>query len=226
MDFEHEGRRFVLIGLPDHAQANLESITTLLKGLDPDSLCLELCETRLKMLKDPDFWEEATIVRALRRGHGVLLLANLAAATYLHKEGYQDPLQPGASLLETLTHSEENGIDVTLADRDLHITLQRAWQPLKAGTKAKLVWRLLRHLAPWSKTASDTKSGNREIVHLSQALIDHVPELSVALIEESNQMLWSTYLIVRGKRLQPLWTAPACKVSWTQPLTPWIAKPS
>ena len=139
VNLEHNGRQITLIGLADHSPAGLAEADRVLADLSPDSVCLELCETRRRILEDVRFWEEATILETLRRGRGLLLLANLAAATWMNRMGYQDPPRHGAHMPARKEEAEKLGAEVYLADRDLHITLKRAWHLLSRKRKFGMI---------------------------------------------------------------------------------------
>ena len=50
----------------------------MLATLPPDTVCVELCETRYNALKDADRWKKLDIFKVIKEGKTLMLLANLA----------------------------------------------------------------------------------------------------------------------------------------------------
>ena len=67
------------------------------------------------------------------------LIANLILAAYQKKLGGQLGVMPGTELLEATRAADERGIPVALCDRDIRITLRRAWASTSFWKKAQLI---------------------------------------------------------------------------------------
>jgi len=198
---EHEGKTVTLIGLSDHGPDSLAEADHTLSHLLPDTVCLELCETRRRMLEDTHFWEEATIFETLRRGRGLLLLANMAAATWLDRFGMRDPPRHGRPMLDRANHARKIGAATHLADRDLHITLRRAWHTIGTKRKAGLIFRLLKAMVPWPGRKSADTPPERPIQRMAQLFSENVPEVQSVLLEESDQYFWANIEKAEGNRV-------------------------
>ncbi|MDJ0836845.1 MAG: hypothetical protein QNK37_10035 [Acidobacteriota bacterium] len=193
-------RTIVLIGLTDHSSSGLTDADRLLSEFAPDVVCLELCETRRRMLQDKNFWEEATLLETLRSGRGLLLLANLAAATWLGRHGVHEPPRHGAPMLDRLDHAGQLGAEARLADRDLHVTLRRAWHTLSRRRRFGLMWRLLKAISPWPRRQT-VEADEPLLQTMGRAFSDQVPEVREVLIEESDRYFWSNIQQAEGKRI-------------------------
>jgi len=194
------GKTITLIGLADHAPSSMAEADRTLTELKPDTVCLELCETRRRILEDANYWEEATILDTLRQGRGLLLLANLGAATWLGRYGLEDPPRHGRPMLDRATRASELGARTHLADRDLHVTLRRAWHVLGMKRKMGLIFHLLRGMVPWPKKKHG-EVPERPLQRMAKIFSERVPEIESVLLSESDRVFWGNIAGAEGNRV-------------------------
>ncbi len=136
---DHEGRELYLIGTAHISQQSVEEVRSTILSLRPDTVCVELDTTRHAGLIDDSAWRRLDIEKAIRERRVVFMLAGLALSAYQKKMGDKLGVRPGAELLSALHAAKEVGAEVVLADRDVQITLKRAWRGLSAREKAQLL---------------------------------------------------------------------------------------
>ena len=71
------------------------------------------------------------------------LLVNLILASYQKKLGMKLGVMPGAELLQATREAEKHSIPVSLCDRDVRVTLRRAWHGTSFFKKGYLLATLL-----------------------------------------------------------------------------------
>ena len=137
---EHEGRSFYLIGTAHISQYSVDLTQRVIEELKPDCVAVELCESRFKSLKNPDSWLNTDIVKVIRSGRGFVLLTQLILASFQKRLGAKLNIKPGAEMMKAIEIAEANNADIALVDREVRITLKRAWRGLSIWGAARMGW--------------------------------------------------------------------------------------
>jgi len=90
------------------------------------------------------------LLKIIGEGRSLMILLQSALAAQQRKMGLESGEIPGAELLAAVTAAENSGVPVELIDRDVVITLRRAWS--KMGIFEK--WRVLNALL-WDEDEED-----------------------------------------------------------------------
>ena len=112
---------------PDDYDEAIDKILAYFEEEKPDTVCVELDAGRMQSLKDPDRWKKTDLKEVIKKKQLATLIANLVLGSYQKRMGKQTGVKPGAELKEAVDVSESAGIPIVLADRDIKITLKRAW---------------------------------------------------------------------------------------------------
>ncbi|HSF17076.1 MAG TPA: TraB/GumN family protein [Vicinamibacteria bacterium] len=123
-----DGRKFVLVGTAHISEESTALVRRVIETERPDRVCVELDRQRYDALTQQQRWEALDIKEVIRRKQLATLMVNLLLAAYQKKLGLKLGITPGAELLEATRVAEENGIPFSLCDRDVRITLRRAWR--------------------------------------------------------------------------------------------------
>ena len=115
----------------------------LLERERPEVVCVELDQARYQTLTKPDAWRDLAIRSVLRSRRGFLLLANMVLAAFQRRMGMDAQVRPGAEMLAAVEEAEAAGARVELCDRDVQVTLRRAWSQSGLWGRSKLLSALL-----------------------------------------------------------------------------------
>jgi len=110
------------------SQESTDLVREVLGKEKPDCVCVELDAQRYMALSQQQRWEDLDLREVIRRRHLGTLIVNLVLASYQKKLGGQLGVLPGAELHAATRIAEEHGIPFVLCDRDVRVTLQRAWR--------------------------------------------------------------------------------------------------
>jgi pheromone shutdown-related protein TraB len=175
------------------AHVSAESVTEVRRAvelLQPDTVCVELCEPRYRALTDPTHWAQLDIFAVLRQGKALFLLANLALGAYQRRLGDRFGVKPGAELLAAAEAAHAADATLVLVDREIHQTLKRAWRSIPFFQRITLASSAL---ASAFESGSDTEVSEEQIEALkSEAMASDVmselaaalPTVKAALIDE------------------------------------------
>jgi len=133
-----EGRDVYLVGTAHISKESVEDVRSTVEAVEPDTICVELCEGRYKAMTQRDAWKNMNIFKVIREKKGVFLLAQLVMSAFYRKLGEKFGVEPGAEMTEAIKLAEQTKATLVLADRDVQITLKRVWGYLGFWNKMKM----------------------------------------------------------------------------------------
>ena len=178
-----DDREITVVGTAHVSQESKEEVWKAIEEEEPDTVCVELDENRLKSLREESGWRDLDVTEAIREGNGKLLLLNLLLSIYQRQLGLQQGMKPGEELLEGINIAEEKGLEYALVDQDINVTLNRAISSLSIWDKVKLAASLM--VSGEEMNVEELKEDNL-INTLVQQLEEEFPELSRVFLDERN----------------------------------------
>jgi len=198
------GRTFVLIGTAHISRESAELVREVITREQPEGVCVELDEQRFTALSQQQRWDNLDLRDIIRRRQLGPLLVNLVLASYQKKLGGQLGLMPGAEMLEAIQEAQARAIPMTLCDRDIRITLRRAWRLTPWYKKTWMLSVLLASLFDREQISEDVLRDMRQQDVLS-ALIheigDTLPTLRQVILDERDLYMAQKILDTPGHRL-------------------------
>jgi pheromone shutdown-related protein TraB len=134
-----DGVHYTLLGTAHVSRASVEAVRQLIATREFDRIAVELDEHRYLSLNRPDAWREIDLFRILREGKAGVLAANLALGAYQRRLAEQFGVEPGAELKAACVEGAARGLPVELIDRDVGITLKRAYAAVGFIDKLSIV---------------------------------------------------------------------------------------
>jgi len=186
------GREIYLVGTAHVSRESAELVGRIIAEQLPDAVCLELDEKRYDALAHRKSWELLDLKEILRRRQLATLLINLLLASYQKKLGDKLGVRPGSELLAAAQKAEELKIPVALCDRDVRITMRRAWRATPWHRKLMLLATLLAGMFDRSEISEESLRELRNTDLLSELLAQlgrELPELKQVLIDERDTFL-------------------------------------
>ncbi len=185
------GSELLLLGTAHISAESARLVQEVIERERPSRVLVELDPRRLEALRNPDRWRSLDLREVMRRKQLPTLIANLVLASYQRRLGQETGTLPGTELLQAVTAAEAAGIPVEVVDRDIKITLSRAWGLTPWWKRMGLLSVLLSSLferekmdeAQLTALRSDDTLGSL-LAELGQAL----PTLKRVLIDERD--LW------------------------------------
>lgn len=139
-----------LLGTAHVSTTSVNLVKEQIAEYKPDMVAVELCESRLSSLKRPEGIDNEDLMKIINDGKSAMIILQSAISVQQRKMGINSGEKPGAELLAAINVADEVGIPVELIDRDVIITLRRAWD--KMGIREKL--RVLNSLL-WEEVEED-----------------------------------------------------------------------
>lgn len=136
---ERDGVHYTLLGTAHVSRASVEAVEAELASGRYDTIAVELDAQRHRALTDPDALSRLDLFQIIREGKTGLVAANLALSAYQRRLAEQLGVEPGAELRAAAVGAGERGLRLALVDRDVGLTLRRAFGRLGWWGRAKLI---------------------------------------------------------------------------------------
>jgi len=189
-----------LVGTAHISSTSVALVRQQIEDWGPDLVAVELCESRKASLLDPEALENEDLLKILNDGKSHMILLQSALAAEQRRMGVASGEKPGAELLAAIEAAEEAAIPVELIDRDVVITLRRAWS--KMGLREK--WRVMDAFL-WQEDDDDEASveelleDSDMLSNLMEEAREVAPGAGSVLIDERDAFIAGRLQQIRGK---------------------------
>jgi pheromone shutdown-related protein TraB len=203
------GTIFHVVGTAHVSAQSVEEVKATIARVRPELVCVELDRRRHEALTRDSAFRDLDVGKAVREGRALYLLAQIALAAYQRRIGARLGIKPGAELLAAVEAAAAAGIPVELIDRDIDITLKRAWRNLGLWKRMMLLGSLAgapggapEHAGePISEQTIEDLKQPKALSDMLAELGRAVPEIKGPLIDERDQYLVSRLAeAARGRR--------------------------
>jgi pheromone shutdown-related protein TraB len=187
-----DGREYLLVGTAHISRESADAVERIIAAERPDCVCVELDARRYDALAQRRQFESLDLRAVIRNRQLAPLLLNLVLASYQRQLGGALGVLPGAELLAAVRAAEAHAIPVRLCDRDVRVTLRRAWAVLSLRRKAELIATVLHGLLEPPQLSEDDLRALRQQDVLSRLMGElgaAFPALKAVLIDERDAYL-------------------------------------
>jgi len=201
---EVDGREFVLVGTAHVSRESADLVRRVIEDECPDRVCVELDEQRFKALTQKTNWEALDLKQLIRTKQLTTLMVNLLLASYQKRLGLKLGVMPGTELLEAIHVAEEREVPVTLCDRNVRLTILRAWRSMSWWKKNTLLAALLTGVFGKEELTEEDLRELRQrdvLTELIQDLAREMPTLKEVLIDERDTYLAQKIRESEGRRV-------------------------
>ena len=197
-------RTILLIGTAHISQHSVDLVKDVINTETPDAVCIELDDRRYQALSDEKRWQKLDLKTIIRNKQLSTLLVSLMMASYQKKLGKNLGVSPGAELLAAALAAGNHDIPISLCDRDIRITLRRAWKSTSLWRKGYLISSLVLGLfdSPEIDEERLEELKNQDVLtELMAEMGDSLPEMKQVLIDERDVYLAEKIKATEGDRL-------------------------
>jgi pheromone shutdown-related protein TraB len=193
----------ILVGTAHVSQESVEIVKLVIEQEHPDDVCVELDAKRFEAISHPNRWESLDLKEIIRKQQLSTLMVNLVLASFQKRLGDKLGVLPGMEMLEAIRMAEKHNVPVILGDRDVRVTMRRAWRNTPFWRKSLLVSSLMLSIFDTTEVSEDEIRNLKKQDVLSEMMKDlgkEVPTLKVALIDERDRYLAKKIVETPGKR--------------------------
>jgi pheromone shutdown-related protein TraB len=199
-----DGREFLIVGTAHLSRESADLVREVIEKERPDCVCVELDAQRFEALSQKRKFQELDVRQVIRKKQLAALLANLLLASYQKKLGGALGILPGTELLAATEVATEHGIPIALCDRDVRVTLRRAWASMGFFKKTLLASNLMLSIFERPEVSEDDLRRLRDqdvLSELMRELGDAMPTLKAVLIDERDVYLAQRMREAAGERI-------------------------
>jgi pheromone shutdown-related protein TraB len=193
----------ILVGTAHVSQESVELVKLVFEQEHPDDVCVELDAKRFEAISHPNRWESLDLKEIIRKQQLSTLMVNLVLASFQKRLGDKLGVLPGMEMLEAIRMAEKHNIPVILGDRDVRVTMRRAWRNTPFWRKSLLVSSLMLSIFDTTEVSEDEIRNLKKqdvLSEMMKELGEEVPTLKVALIDERDRYLAKKIVETPGKR--------------------------
>ncbi len=197
-------REIILVGTAHVSRESADLVRQVIELEKPDCVCVELDTQRFQALSQKNRWENLDLKQVIRRKQLTTLLINMLLGSYQKKIGRKLGVAPGTELLEAARAAEECGLPVELCDRQIRVTMLRAWRSMSFFRKMKLLSGILAGIFDDGEiTEEDLRRLRKQdvLTELMNELSEAMPSLKQVLIDERDLYLAEKIRRSRGDRV-------------------------
>ena len=192
-------KEIILIGTAHISQESIEDVKNTIIEEKPGMICVELDQGRYNSIIQKENWESLNLSKVFKEGKGFLLIANLALTSFQRRLGKELGVKPGDEMKAAVEIATEAKIPYSLCDREVQITLRRAWTRCGLWSKCKLLASLLTSAFSTEKFSAEeieNLKNRNELDGMMAELADYLPGVKETLIDERDRYLaakiWSS----------------------------------
>jgi len=191
---ELDGRKIILIGTAHVSPESVAEVKEEISNEPPECVAVELDEKRYDSMVNPDSYRELDIIKVLKRGEALLVLANLILGSFQKRMGQNVGVKPGDEMRAAIDIAQEKQIPFELVDRPIKVTLNRAWAKNSFWGKCKLLAALVSSAFSKEEVSAEeieSLKKENEMDSMMAELSGFLPTVKEVLIDERDKYLAS-----------------------------------
>ena len=197
-------KEVILVGTAHVSKSSVEEVREAIEENSPDSVAVELCRNRFEVMKNPKNWQEMDIIKVIKEKKASFLFANLVMASFQKRVGERFGIKPGDEMRQAIDAAEAKDIPVELVDRNVQVTIQRAWRSLSRWERTKLIFSSLFSILAVDELKEDEIEKLKEKDMLTAA-IDEIaksaPTIKRVLIDERDAYMGKKLSDIRADKV-------------------------
>jgi pheromone shutdown-related protein TraB len=184
----------ILIGTAHISEESVQEVRQAIEAYKPDIVAVELCQRRYDSITKKDKWENTPVTALIKSNNAYFMLAQTFLASIQRKLGEEYGVEPGSEMCAAMQEAERNHVPVALVDRDITVTLKRAWRLMGIREKFRVFWEFLKAMIGYDEEELeelDLKELMKQDV-ISQMMEEFskiAPSASKVLISERDQYI-------------------------------------
>lgn len=134
----------VLVGTAHISKESVKEVKEVIEKYKPDIVAVELCKRRYDAISKKNKWENTPVTSLLKSNNAYLLLAQTFLSSIQRRLGKEYGVEPGSEMIAAMDEAKRHDLEVALVDRDISVTLKRAWKKMGIREKFRLTWEFMK----------------------------------------------------------------------------------
>ena len=184
----------ILVGTAHISEDSVKEVKEAIGKYKPDIVAVELCKRRHDAITNKDSWENKPVTALLKGNNAYFMLAQTFLSSIQRKLGNEYGVEPGSEMIAAMNEAKKSNLDVALVDRDISITLNRAWRKMGFREKFKVAWEFLKAILGYDE--EELEELNLEelmdqdvISQMMEEFGEFAPSVATVLIHERDEYI-------------------------------------
>ena len=188
------GDNIILVGTAHISKDSVEEVKQAIVKYKPDVVAVELCQRRYESLTKKDKWENTPVTSLIKSNNAYLMLAQIFLGSIQRKLGKELGVEPGSEMITAMEEAKRHKIKVELVDRDISVTLKRAWKKMGFREKFRLIWEFFKAMVGFEEEELEEidlkKLMNQDMISsMLEEFGKIAPSVTTVLIHERDEYL-------------------------------------
>ena len=186
--------KIILVGTAHISKDSVKEVKEVIEEYKPDIVAVELCQRRYDAITKKDQWENTPVSQLIKGNKAYLLLAQTFLASIQRKMGKEYGVEPGSEMIAAIKEAKKHKLDVALVDRDISVTLKRAWRKMGFREKFRLTWEFLKAMVGYDDEEMEEldlkELMNQDVIStLMEEFKEIAPSVADVLIHERDKYI-------------------------------------
>jgi pheromone shutdown-related protein TraB len=184
----------ILIGTAHISEESVNEVRQAIETYKPDIVAVELCQRRYDTITQKDKWENTPVSALIKSNNAYFMIAQTFLSSIQRRLGEEYGVAPGSEMIAAMEEAKKHNIKVALVDRDITVTLKRAWRKMGVREKFRVIWEFLKAMIGYDEEELeelDLKELMKQDV-ISQMMEEFskiAPSAATVLISERDQYI-------------------------------------
>ena len=197
-------KEVILLGTAHISKESTREVREIMESEAPDLVCVEIDASRYASMTEKKDWSSLNITEVIKQKKGFLLLANLVLSSFQRRMGSELGIKPGEEMMEAVNVAQELDIPYIFADREVQVTLRRAWAASNFWNKNKLFAVLISSIFSREKLTEEEIEKLKKksaLEDMMDELASFMPSVKEVLIDERDQFLATKIYESQGEKV-------------------------
>jgi pheromone shutdown-related protein TraB len=198
------GKSIFLVGTAHVSRKSVDLVKKVIETEKPDVVAVELDSQRYDSLLNKKLWDETEIHKVIKDRKTYLFLLQLLLTNFQRKIGDELGVKPGSEMLEAVELAREKGIEIALVDRDIRITLKRAFKEMGLKEKSKLFYGVFSSFLEKEEINEELleKLKNKDVMtEMMEGLSKEIPSIKKVLIDERDRYIAKKIIGLKSEKI-------------------------
>ena len=198
------GKEVTIIGTAHVSKESVVLVEEVIREIKPDTVCVELCHSRLNTISDPSRWKNTNLIDVIKKKQTTVLMSNLILASFQKRIGEKLGVAPGEEIRTAIRVAQETDAVVVPVDREIKTTLTRAWRSMGLWGVIKFISSMIYSIFDSDEITEEDveKFKNKDILEsMLLEMKNEMPEVSKIIIHERDLYLTESIRNAPGDRV-------------------------
>jgi len=184
----------ILVGTAHISKESVDEVKQAIEKFKPEIVAIELCKSRYEAITKKDKWENTPVTKLLKSNNAYLMLAQTFLSSIQRRLGKEYGVEPGSEMIAAMDVAKKYGLEVALVDRDITVTLKRAWRKMGIREKFRITWEFLKAIIGFEEEETEEldlkKLMDQDVISaLMEEFGEIAPSVATVLIHERDEYI-------------------------------------